>query len=111
MKIIGTSAAGYIAELGDDDLAALLGESWLGSSDAKTKLDALKVPRVRDHGMTLVGATINLKGRFARVLEVERHYAALGEKAAQFRLLATAIDGLAAEPLTPPPPASSNEPS
>jgi hypothetical protein len=102
VKIIGTTGTGFIAELSESDLAALVGESYFSQAADKIADAFGRKPQYHSREINLVGASINLAGRFARVTDVESRHHELAGTAKHLRLLASALDGLAAAPLTLP---------
>lgn len=102
MKIIGTTAAGFMAELTENDLFAILGATYSG--DANEKLKALGVHIDGYTGKPrLMGAEIPVSDRFRRVTTLEANHAKLGDTAGNLRALATMLDLMAKPPLVPEP--------
>lgn len=101
MKIIGTTSGGYIAEITEGDLAAIIGETWLNGTEAKLKLKAAGVVFTYNDSPQLIGCTIPVHQRFRRMVDLESHHGQLGDRAKTLRALASLIDTLAESPLSP----------
>lgn len=104
MKIIGRTSGGYIAEISEGDIAALVGERFFDPRNPSENLAAAFARQKQwdDNRLNLIGASIDLAGRFRRVTDVEQRHSELGKTAESLRLLATALDAVAAAPLTLP---------
>lgn len=104
MKIIATTGFCYIAELTQGDIAALVGQSYFGTSiDEIAKAFNVSPGRDFNGGINLVGATIDLSGRFDRVTDLESRFRDLLKTAAGLRVIADLIDKLGDQPLSLPP--------
>ncbi|WP_319798285.1 hypothetical protein [Nitrobacter sp.] len=102
MKIIGRTSSGYIAEISNEDIAALVGDTHYSFGSTPDKIGEAfgrKKPWP-DSRLDILGASIDLAGRFRRVVAIEERHADLGKKAESLRLLASALDAVAAAPLT-----------
>lgn len=98
MKFLGRTKDGYLVEVSDADVAALIGEHWLNSDGATKRLNELGL--IDSYGRAnLVGATVPLAERFRRVTAIEYQHKKLASSAETLRGLATLLDAVAASPI------------
>lgn len=107
MKIIGKTAGGFIAELNESDMAALVGETYFNGRGVMEKFAALGM--VEGNGDSWsphkirLGATIDLAGRFDRMRQLEYRHAELADVAKKVRALADIMDKFGAAVFVNPP--------
>lgn len=104
MKIIGMAGKDVIAQLTESDIAALVGEGYFDSKDARVKLMELGLTEkagYEDHRIK-VGSTIDLAGRFARVRSIEHKHGELKDVAHKLRAMAGLLDELGSKVIVPP---------
>jgi hypothetical protein len=105
MKIIGLAGNNVIAELKEDDVAALIGETYFGGSAAQAKLKELGLTDRGGYGGSdrlKVGATLDLAGRFSRVKQIESRHAELQDVATKLEAMAALLKHLGNQVIVPP---------
>lgn len=105
MKIIGQTPTGVVAELTEGDLAALVGESYFSSKECAAKLAEIglrQAGRYHEGDRWVVGATVDLAGRFNRVKQMEYRHAELKGTSKTLRQLADLMDHLGDAVIVPP---------
>jgi len=107
MKIIGKTETGFIAELTQGDLAALVGESYFSGEACVKKMQDIGLKSAASyHGASqvVVGATIDLSGRFSRVTQLEYKHTQLQGTAKTLREMADLMEHLGNAVIVPPEP-------
>lgn len=105
MKIIGLAGNDVIAQLTQDDIAALVGETYFGGSVAQNKLKELGLIATGGYGerdRIRVGTTIDLAGRFSRVSQIEHRHAELQDVAKKLDAMAALLRHLGDQVIVPP---------
>lgn len=104
MKIIGKTDNGYIAELTEGDLGAILGETWLDSDAAKAMLEGLGLMASGPYNARVpkfVGATIPISERFRRAVDIEYKAGECSRAAGTLRGLADLLEKTSQMPIIP----------
>lgn len=103
MKIIGRAGDDVIAQLTESDMAALVGERYFSQSAAQKKLAELGlVDRGYNGGKPQIGASVDLAGRFDRILSIEYRRQEMQAAAKTLRTLAGLLDHVGDQVVVPP---------
>lgn len=104
MKILGRTKGGYIAEVSDDDIAAILGERWLRSEDQAARLVrvGLASAMIRGDRLLPIGTVIPLQQRFDRVCAIEDKRTAWPDTVRTLRTMADLLEQLGTDIVLPP---------
>lgn len=103
MKIIGRAGEDVIAQLTKSDMASLVGERYFDQDAAQRKLAKLGlVDTGYNGGHPQIGATVDLAGRFNRILAIEYRHEEMKVAAKTLRTLAGLLDHVGDELIVPP---------
>lgn len=105
MKILGTAGSNFIVEMTPSDVAAIVGYTHFDySKEAREKLIELGLtkPSGYDGHAIVVGATVDLSGRFRRLLELESKHRELRGVGEKLRAMAGLMDHLGDAVIVPP---------
>lgn len=104
MKIIGQTNDGFIVEMSQDDMAAVVGETYFAGERCQQKLQAVGIYQTVGYSKSLsVGAVVPLAGRFSRMVELERKHGQLRDVSNRLRVMADLMDHLGDQVIVPPP--------
>jgi hypothetical protein len=105
MKIIGMAGNDVIAQLTENDIAAIVGStSFNYDKEARERLLELGLTEKSgyDGHRIVVGATVDLAGRFQRLTDLERKHKELQDVSSKLRAMAALLDRLGDAVIVPP---------